>query len=357
MINFFCDEKKMAIKKEDLEFIRKKLDESARPLFYFDDDPDGLSSFLLLYRYKKDGYGVIVKGSPELEVQYAEKINEYGPTDIFILDKPLVSQEFIDKAKTPMIWIDHHAPVKRSNITYFNPRIADDKDNLPTSYWAYQIVKDEDEKDLWIAMCGIVGDWFLPRDVAVKFSEQHPELLDSKITSPEEALFHTKIGELSKIFSFILKGNTKDVMKYVKILTRIESPQEILLQQSSRARLIYKRYEQMNITYKKILSNVPKPEDNVILFIYEEQKVSFTAELSNELLHLNPECVIIIGRKKGDEVKLSFRSKKYDLPAILEKALVGINGYGGGHKAACGGCIKQNDFERFLQQFKEEIKK
>lgn len=345
----------MAIKKEDIEKIKKKLDECTRPLFFFDDDPDGLSSFLLLYRYKQEGYGIVVKGSPQLGEEYAVKTDEYAADQVFILDKPLVSQDFVDKAKREIIWIDHHGPQKMSGLKYYNPRIDDDKDNRPTSYWCYQIIKDEEEKDLWIAMCGIVGDWFLPSDVADKFKEQYPDLLPKEINDPEEALFNTKIGALSRIFSFLLKGASKDVMASVKILTRITNPKEILESSSPRAKLLMKRYKKMDETYQRLLSNVPKPENKVILFIYEEQKISFTAELSNEILHKNPDCVIIIGRIKNDEVKMSLRSKKYDLPKLIEKSLVGVEGYGGGHRAACGGCVKQKDFDRFLEQLKKEI--
>ena len=45
------------------------------------------------------------------------------------------------------------------------------------------------------------------------------------------------------------------------------------------------------------------------------------------------------------------------ISGALEKALVGIEGYGGGHAQACGAVIKEQDWERFLEQFREEIKK
>ena len=38
------------IPKKEIKEIRKALSESARPLIFFDDDPDGLCSFLQFYR-------------------------------------------------------------------------------------------------------------------------------------------------------------------------------------------------------------------------------------------------------------------------------------------------------------------
>ena len=50
-----------------LEEIKGYLEKSVNPLFFFDDDADGLCSFLLLYRYFKKGKYVPLKSSPALE--------------------------------------------------------------------------------------------------------------------------------------------------------------------------------------------------------------------------------------------------------------------------------------------------
>ena len=84
--------------------------------------------------------------------------------------------------------------------------------------------------------------------------------------------------------------------------------------------------------------------------------MSFTGDLSNELLFRFPKRVILVGREKNGEVKLSLRSgPKIKLSEILEKALVGIDGYGGGHEYACGACVKSEDFKRFVSNLKKLI--
>ena len=40
---------------------------------------------------------------------------------------------------------------------------------------------------------------------------------------------------------------------------------------------------------------------------------------------------------------------------MIEKALVGLSGYGGGHDYACGASVKYDDFERFIKSFKEQL--
>jgi len=341
----------MALTDEQIKEIRNELENSFRPLFFFDDDPDGLCSFLLMYRKVKEGKGIVVKTSPEMDDRFLKHVEEYHPDKIFILDKPLISQDFIDKAKTKIIWIDHHEPVERKNVKYYNPRINEDKDNRPTSYWCYKIA----EGDLWIAMVGILGDWFLPV-FSDEFTKLYPHLLPEHIDKPEKALFETEMGKLIRIFSFILKGKTQDVMKCVKILTRIKGPDEILLQTTAQGKFIYKKYETINKQYEDLLRDVKITDDKIILYIYSDNKMSFTADLSNELLYKYPDRIIIVGREKSGEVKCSLRSTDIKLPVMINNALKDVEGYGGGHDFASGACIKKKDFDRFLDNIRKQIK-
>ena len=345
----------MAIKQEDLLRIKGFLQESNRPIYFFDDDPDGLSSFLLFYRFKKEGKGVVVKSSPLLEENYAAKVNEYYADTVFVLDKPITTQNFVDAClPSKVVILDHHEPIKLRNAFYFNPRVNDDKDNRPTSYWSYRIFKE----NLWIAMTGMIGDWFLPRELSAELSSKYPELLPKDVRTADEALYKTKLGTLSRIFSFILKGKSTEVMKAVKILTRIESPFEILNQETARGRFIYKKYLKVKQEYDKLLSEALKQDHNkdILIFTYPGRKMSFTGELSNELLYRFPNKVNIIGRLKSGEFRCSIRSSKYNLPPIIKKALIGVRGYGGGHTHACGASIKQEDFELFIKKFREAIR-
>ena len=53
---------------------------------------------------------------------------------------------------------------------------------------------------------------------------------------------------------------------------------------------------------------------------------------------------------------MSLRSSKINLRKILEKALINVEGYGGGHEFACGANVKKRDFDVFLDQINEQLK-
>ena len=338
----------MALTDKQISTLRHELETAARPLFFFDDDPDGLTAFLLLYRLNKEGNGVMVKKVPCLDISFLRKVDEYSPDKIFVLDVPTIEQEFINKAKVPMFWIDHHKPQKNTNIFYCNPRVNDDNDNRPTNYWAYQVAK----QDTWIALVGCVADWHLP-----EFKNQFPDLIPEEVNDIQVALFTTKAGKLARIFSFILKGKTADVNKAIKVLTRIKDYKEILEQTTAQGKFIYKKYEQINKEYELLIEGIGdhNVEGNILFYRYNEQKHSFTSDLSNELQYKFKDKVIMIARVSHSEAKCSLRAQFLELDKVVEKALVGIDGYGGGHKHACGACIKEHDFERFKKNLREII--
>ena len=337
--------------KKEIERIREELQHCKRPLYFFHDDADGLASFLLLYRFVKEGHGIIIKTAPRIGEAFARKVEEYQADKVFILDIALVDQEFIDAAKVPVIWIDHHEPLERSKVLSFNPRRKGE--NIPVARICYEVV----QQDLWIAMVGCIGDWHMP-DIKDAFCKQYPHLLDKGVKQPDDALFESRLGKLIRILEFNLKGKSSDAMKSAKVLSRIEEPDEILDQSTSRGTYIYRKYAKVSQLYEKLLKEAlrKKPEDNLLVFTYAESRMSFTKELSNELLHRFPETVVLVGRKKADEVKCSLRSGEgLVLPPALEKAFEGVSGYGGGHEHACGAVVQEEDFEKFVKQLKKAI--
>src|SRR3989344_1927941 len=123
-----------------LQEIKKYLEKSDNPLIFFDDDSDGLASFLLIYKYLGKGKGIVVT-HPILDEGYVKKVQEYNPDLILVLDKHKIEQDFVDKVNVPVIWIDHHPIVDIKGVKYFNPKLYKMKE-YPTSYWCYEITKE-----------------------------------------------------------------------------------------------------------------------------------------------------------------------------------------------------------------------
>lgn len=334
-----------------LNKFKEKLLEANRPLFLFDDDPDGLCSFILLYRFVKKGSGRAVKGSI-INEQMSNFVNTYAPDLLVVLDKSDIDEEFLESISCDVIWIDHHKPVKKNVLLYLNPMIEDENDNSPTSYWAYKI----SNQDLWISAVGIISDWqMLPEKEFVELNEKFPTFLKNKL--PEKALFEDDVGRLAKIFSFNLKGKSKDILSSIKMLCRVENPYDILNGSNAQTKLILKRFESNNANYVNLLNSVKKTKDDVLVFKYTSSENAFTTDLSNELLYKFPNKIILVARESNGSFKCSLRSAKYPIDKILEITLCEINGFGGGHEHACGAVIPSEQFNSFVEAFKENSEK
>lgn len=339
---------------EQIQEIRELLNKSQNPLFFFDNDLDGLSSFLLLKRYSGKGKGVAIKSFPELNQTYSRKLTELNPDYIFILDKPLVAEDFIKdciEKNVQVVWIDHHPrPFKEDNeiyknIHYFNPLLNEKPTNEPVSYWSYKISNKREDK--WISMLGCISDWFIP-DFSNEISEEYPDLFP-KLSRDQQAkaLYETELGKLVKMLNFALKDRTSNVIKMLKYLSTAKSPYD-LLEKNSKNASIYQRFKQIDRKYEKLIEKakeIGKVNKNLLFFQYGGD-LSVSGELANEIFYNFQNMVIVVCYIKGSKVNVSVRGNT-DVRTITAKALEGIEATFGGHEKACGANLSVEDLPKF----------
>ena len=352
----------MGLTAAEYKTIRDELQASERPFFLFHDDPDGMVSFLLLKRFIDKGRGMMVKAQPNVDERFLAAVKVAEPDTIFVVDVAIMQQSFVDTVKKEfgvknIVWIDHHQPAKLHGVKYFNPMNHAPPKNPPASYLCYKTVEETRKEDFWLAMVGIISDWHMP-EFADEFMKEYPHLLPKKMTA-EEALFTTPIGKLGRIFSFMLKGPTSEAHACIRALEKVADPMDILEKRTKEGKFIYHQFKGINSDYEKLLEAAKKSADKstdkkFLIFTYKGQQ-SFSGDLANELLFLYPDKILVIGRERSERYMLSFRARNVPVLPALQKALVGIDGYGGGHANASGGSVAKKDFEKFIEQFKGEF--
>ena len=113
-----------------LNRIKEKLKGFYNPIIFYDDDPDGITSYLIVQDYLKSlgmfPEGVIVKSSPMVNKDFINKHIEEHHDIIFILDKPLLNEDVFE-IKLPIIYFDHHIKetIKDNWLIQVNPRDFD----------------------------------------------------------------------------------------------------------------------------------------------------------------------------------------------------------------------------------------
>ena len=340
------------LNKNQLKNIREHLVNSQNPIFFFDNDNDGLTSFLQLRRMINRGKGIPIKSYPDLNAEYFKKVKEYNSDYVFILDKPVVSDDFLNQIKTenlPLVWIDHHDvnPPEQKWVNYYNP-FNENKSNEPVSYISYKATNKKD--DIWIAVIGCISDAFIP-DFYEEFYKKYPELGKKNPKSAFDILFNSDIGKIARIMEFSLKDSVKNVAETLNFMTEIKSPYD-LLEENEKTKKILSRYYEINERYEKLLNEIKNQSDKKLIFFTYGGKFSISANLANRIKYEFPDKYIVIGNKKENFINFSLRGK--NIRNITLEAIKDIeNATGGGHELATGARIPEDS----LQKFKENIGK
>ncbi len=337
--------------KKQIGEIREHLEKAQNPLFFFDNDNDGLTSFLLLRRFIGRGRGVAIKSFPDLNISYYRKISELKPDYVFILDKPVVSDEFLEKvreANIPIVWIDHHI-MKKPNIGegiyYYNSYKS--KFGEPVSYLSYKIANKKE--DIWLAMIGCISDCYMPKFYK-EFEKKFPELSKKNPKSAFDLLYDSEIGRIARILDFSLKDTTTNVVNMLRFMMKVKAPVDIL-EENSKTKQILKRYGEINKKYYVLIEKARFCATEKLLYFQYGGEFSLSANLSNQLSYEFPDKVVVVVYLNNEIANISIRGKG-DVRKLTLKAIDGIEGAsGGGHKNATGAKINVS----YLQEFKEKI--
>jgi len=340
---------------KQIEEIREHLNRAQNPLFFFDNDNDGLMSFLLLRRYLDRGRGVSIKSFPDLNANYYRKVKELNPDYIFILDKPIVSSAFIEKAgedNIPVVWIDHHkVEVPNSeNIHYYNP-LLNGSDNEPVAYLSYKIAAKKE--DIWLAVIGCVSDSYIP-DFYEEFLEKYPELGKKNPKSAFDVLYNSEIGHIARVLDFSLKDTTTNVVNMIRFMIRAKNPIDIL-EENSKTKQILKRYDEINSKYQVLINKARSQVEEKLVYFQYSGVFSLSAHVANQLSYEYPDRVIVVVYLSGDVANISLRGP-CDVRELTLKAIEGIDGAsGGGHTNATGAKMNVSDLPMFKERIEELI--
>ena len=347
---------------EQIKEIKEHLEKAQNPIFYYDNDADGLCSFLLFRRFIGRGKGVAARSYPDLNAQYARKARELNADYVFILDKPVLSKEFvdeIDKMGLPLVWIDHHDVEgnnfeKTDNFYIYNPakNTGKERSEEPVTYWAYKITGRKE--DLWIAVMGCVADHFMP-DFASEFKEKYGNYWASNVKEPFDVYYKTEIGKIAQAIGFGLKDSTTNIVQLQNFLISCNGPDDIFVETYTNSSF-RKRYSEIKKKYDALIERAKKCIDKKMIFFEYGGDLSISSDIANELCFIYPEKYVVVVFKKGAWANVSLRGK--DVKKVLDSILkVFVDSSGGGHDDAVGARIKTEDLDRFKNMLDKEINK
>jgi len=345
------------LNEKQISEIKEHLDNAKNPVFFFDNDPDGLCSFLLLQRYVGKGKGVAIKSFPGMNKTYFRRVEEFKSDYIFILDKPIVDEEFFQEAEKhniPVVYIDHHnvEKPKSAYCSYYNT-FYESGLNEPVSYLCYRITNRK--IDMWIAAIGCITDGFMP-DFIDDMKKIDPELVNYPCKTAYDVLYRTELGKAAMIVSFALKDSTSKVVAMMKFLLNAGGARD-LLEENIKTKPIIQRFNELNEKYQKILKKAEEFAKGDVLFFTYSGDLSISQYTSNQLSYMYPDKAIIVIYSKGNLSNVSMRWSK-DIREATLNAIKDIEGAsGGGHEHSTGARIPTDKIPEFREKMLREIKR
>jgi len=343
---------------KQIQEIREHLENAKNPVFFFDNDVDGLCGFLLLQKFIGRGRGIPIKSYPGLEKSYFKRVQELGADYVFVLDKPVIDSGFIElvkEANLPLVVIDHHpSTLDKEGVEFFYNTYETSKEIEPTSYLCYKINGKKEEQ--WLAVLGCIADCYSP-DFLESFKKENPEILAGKNKTAFDIYYNTELGKIARILAFGILDKTSNVVSMIKFLIKTSNIHD-LTQENSNTRSFLSRFEYINEKYQKLLK---KAEESVnkkdLLFFSYSGDMSISQELANELSYRHPKKVIVVLYSSSGKANISIRGAR-DIRTLFLNSIADIEGStGGGHEHSCGGKIPSDSIAKFRDNLEREMKK
>lgn len=342
-----------------LDDLRALLERSQNPVFLYDNDADGLCSYVLLRRFLDRGKGIAVRTHPDIDKGYAHKAQALGADLVVVLDCPFLGNEFVSELSEggiPIVWIDHHSVdsshYTHANVNVFNPTRSTSPSEEPVTYWCYRLTQRAD--DMWIALMGCIADHYLP-SFAEEFARTCPDLWKKKISQPFEAYYDTELGKLAHAIGFGLKDSVTHVVYLQNFLISCPHPSDLFHELESGSSFA-RKYQDIKKRYDVLLSEAHHGTYDSVVFYRYGGTLSISADLANELSYRYMGKFVIVAYVLGSVCTMSLRGS--NVRDMLETLLPSFaNSKGGGHPDAVGARINSEDLDRFVDSFTKLLSK
>lgn len=335
--------------------LKTLLQSAQMPVFLFDNDADGLCSFVIARRALGVGEGIPVRTYPSIDPAYVDRAVGYGADMLVVLDKPFLSDAFIEKVHTsglPLVSIDHHSvpqpdlAILAERCHVFNPALEIMRSDEPVSYLLYQALGKKE--DLWLAGAGCIADHYLPAFWG-ELVQTYPDYVHP-IQSPFEGYYETELGKIAQACNFGLKDSVSAVKKLLTHLIGCTGPGDVL---GERAPLSFlTKVTTLRTALERHMQDAGTPEKGLLVYQYGGA-TSMSADIANMLSYRHASMVIVVIYMNGNTANISLRGK--GVKEMFERILpVFPSASGGGHAEAVGARVQAEDVPRFIACLKEE---
>lgn len=351
--------------KEAADFLRSL--EKKDVVIVYHGDTDGVCSAFLLTKLL-EGQGCEVaqhatRNVPRVTQDLMLEILEAKPEIVIMVD----FAEDIDKAARRLTVhaidscvIDHHVPRDYrfpNGMVYSNPH--QEKKTMPCSAYIYDICSSiiDMKKYIWIAATGTISDYGAAErpDMIKKVMAEYPDLFETKEID-QEKLRKTTFGVLGNMLnSASVWGEYQGIEMSFEVLMSCETPSDLMAKDTSKKRMLWMKFDEVEEELRHVVEEFRARHntEGYVKYMKFESQFGIQATAATVISGEYDNCVVMLIRRKPKMFSASMRdqSGKHDLNAIIQKALEGLDGRGGGHAKASAVKVAARDFPEFFDRF------
>jgi single-stranded DNA-specific DHH superfamily exonuclease len=343
--------------KKEVKSLQEHLKKAKNPIFFFDNDPDGLCSFVILKRYLGRGMGIVLrktKSSPaELNKDYFKKVEENNADYIFVLDKPVIEQEFIDLAEEkniPLVHLDHHNVPHPKYKNYYNPFHSAGTIE-PTCYLCYKLAENKEYQG--ITAVGCLTEVYLP-DFMQEYGKANKDLVDFDYKSALDILYNTQLGKITMMVSFAMRDDTEHLDDMIKFLLSASKIEDLIIE-TPQTKEFLERFEKLYAQYKKLIKEAEAVAKGDIIYLEYHGKSSMIRFTAHELFYRHPQSAVIVVHVNKDFVEVSLRWNKDIVTAIKNTLNIIRDARGGGRGQLAAAYFSADQLPKFKKKILNEI--
>ena len=330
-------------------------------IIVFHNDADGCCSAAMMKKFlERTGRKNILLISQLMppEPYLIKRIQTTVPQKIIFLDLA-IDQQYATIKKlggiADILVIDHHQierNLNTKNVVHCNPRFEKKDTYQSASYLVYKILSQiADMSDmLWIAGVGMVADYNLDdsQDIVKEIRKKY------KI---EDGLFESILGRIAEMI--VAAKATKDLAmeQIVYVIESAESPEGI--ENVNNGGKMIEAYKKMEMEKKSILSDAEASgeKSGKIIFYNMKSQFNLRSPISTVLSNRYKKSLVVVYQLDKKKIRASGRNQSGDINvgAVFQKAAGGMKASAGGHEAAAGATLDENDWPRFKEKLKEYV--
>jgi single-stranded DNA-specific DHH superfamily exonuclease len=360
---------------------------SKKAALFFDDDPDGIASGVILEKLLKEkGIEVILrlhnnKQKPPFSEAFIKDLERHNVELLVVTDFSIAGfgfyedyKKFMQNTAIKILILEHHQDTSvysfdESKALYINSGNIQNEINgsqyccAKFSYDIATTITPQLKKYGWIAAIGIIGDsnYYTWGEFVKKIIQEKNKTAEKEIPLPAEAdeYYSTPYGKAAKNMFFGIGKEEKEILDIYNATYTAKNIEQLLEFLQKYDSIKYEAYDYIENYEYLVKTNPPNAQEMNVAEIEIKSKYYIGNIVANIISAKYPDTIFFVYNKNNEGyvyISTRLQTGKINLGKVFNKCEAKVSGAkGGGHNNAAGARVPEGQFKAFRNAFYGEL--